>query len=121
MKTNSPFRRLLQAPEDTKTGRTRQNISFRRHISSTLFGAGCRVLAPDYCLPAALAPEKEARLPKLFQQMAPANYITPVSLAYWRRRLPDDGGCQSTRSGWRQIMAPKPNAFTKDELNLAPS
>ena len=123
----SLFQQFVQTPpsittiEDTKTGKTRQNISFRRHISSTLFGTGCRVLAPDYCLPAALAPEKEAWLPKLFQQMAPANYITPVSLAYWRRRLPDDGGCQSTRSGWRQIMAPKPNAFTKDELNLAPS
>ena len=105
MKTNSPFRRLLQAPEDTKTGRTRQNISFTtlalpcfNEFYGLFYFNGIKIVPINI-----------------------ANYITPVSLAYWRRRLPDDGGCQSTRSGWRQIMAPKPNAFTKDELNLAPS
>ena len=98
----------LQAPttiEDTKTGKTRQNISFTtlalpcfNEFYGLFYANGIKIVPTNI-----------------------ANYITPVSLAYWRRRLPDDGGCQSTRSGWRQIMAPKPNAFTKDDLNLAPS
>ena len=89
----------LQAPttiEDTKTGKTRQNISFTTLALPCfnefygLFYANVIKIVPTNI----------------------ANYITPVSLAYW---IMDDGGF--TGSGLKLYT----NAFTKDELNLAPS
>ena len=96
------FQQFVQTPpsittiEDTKTGKTRQNISFTtlalpcfNEFYGLFYANGIKIVPTNI-----------------------ANYITPVSLAYW---IMDDGGF--TGSGLKLYT----NAFTKDELNLAPS
>lgn len=49
--------------------------------------------------------------------MAPANYLTPVSLAYWGpwARTGTGGWCHGGTAGAPKLYT---NAFSKDELNL---